>query len=438
MLDLSNILTVTIYSIPSVVKSAPCQTTNEEGELGEPCKIITEFKFFAKDPAAYDSCPIIGNVVCIKTQNLEAKANSPHAILSGIVYNHAHLRYLARVVKPFGGPMESASVMGRLPQLLTFTLLSALVVFFSVALLFPVLAMVVVFMVRIPIIWLTVAFMPLTFIGVVAGEYMSILNPKKIFDVFAKAAFLPVIVAIPFSVGFLMLNVAMSEPNQNLSVDLNLPTGVPLIAGVKDPWQLLWVGMAIAVVWWGAFKALTWDESFAKLVSPIQNAGASFGRFLFKLPLLLPLPLPAPEGSKSPNILQALRVMREPDRTLISPSGELQTTWKNIWGMSGPNLPPDLSRQAQTLATQLQENSRHLNTLTAAMQRVNGATGEDQQRAATTDLKNAVREALREGGVTWNGTSQDLRVLFNDVWRNRLTPDRQRVVPQLNEANLRD
>jgi hypothetical protein len=245
-------------------------------------------------------------------------------------------------------------------------------------------------------------------------------------------------VAIPFSVGFLMLNVAMSEPNQNLSVDLNLPTGVPLIAGVKDPWQLLWVGMAIAVVWWGAFKALTWDESFAKLVSPIQNAGASFGRFLFKLPLLLPLPLPAPEGSKSPNILQALRVMREPDRTLISPSGELQTTWKNIWGMSGPNLPPDLSRQAQTLATQLQENSRHLNTLTAAMQRVNGATGEDQQRAATTDLKNAVREALREGGVTWNGTSQDLRVLFNDVWRNRLTPDRQRVVPQLNEANLRD
>jgi hypothetical protein len=422
ILDLSNVLTATIYSLPSQVKDYPCVGFKADGEK-EACKIISEIQFFKKDPGSPWICPIPSGdgqkvPVCVKYENLNADANSPMAIMGGLIVNYARLQHLAKVVKGSSvgaSPAAGDDAFSRVPGQLTFLLLQAMVTFFSIMLLFPLLAIMVVFFIRIPTIWATVAFMPFMFLGFVAGDKMSFWNPmEKIWKKFLHAAFVPAVVAIPFSIGFLMINVAMrADPSAGAAGKQLLDTfGIPLIGGTKDAWQLLWVGMAMIIIWKGVFDALNFDPDMQTFTAPFQNAGKSMGSFFMKLPLLMPLPIPGmtdTAGNKvRPSAMQVLKVIQNPMATL-APTGKLEGLDK-IWermsgGASGARSPAHVEK----LTAHLRADVTNVNTFNSHINKINDARSTPAEiKTATDQLKNLVKAQL----PGWAGNSKDLEHLL--------------------------
>lgn len=406
VLDLANILTATVYSLPSAI-NVPCVAFDEKGDPDPAgCKIISDFVFFSDLPpggeAAGWKCPLdFGareKIVCIKETTLDPQANTPNAIFGGLVYNHARFKFYQKVVPPgAGNPLAGPAALSRLPQLLTFTLTLSMMLFFSLALLFPLLALTLVLLIRIPVIWLTVAFMPFMFIGFVAGDQMKLFNPMEIWNKFLHAAFIPVVTAIPFAVGFIMLNVAMANPPTGWDPDhpFMRPGIQPLLPGVQNLWQLLWVGMAIAVVWMGAKAAFKMDTLFEKFASPIMNAGASMGRLIMKLPLLTPLPLPG-GGSFTP--LGIARTAANAEHAFIDPMGKFRLPEVLGGGGAGP--------AATRIANQVINTNIH-QTINTEVQRFNAAGNDAAGQTIRDQAMQRIRQEL-QNAATQTGTTLDL------------------------------
>jgi hypothetical protein len=131
--------------------------------------------------------------------------------------------------------------------------------------------------------------MPFMFIGFVAGDIMKV-NAMEIWKKFLSAAFIPAAVAIPFCVGYIMLNATVNlaklPPDTVKGILTERIDGLP---GISSLWQLIWMLIAFGVIWVGTFFALKTDSFFSSLVQPIQNVGKSWATFGAKLPLTMPL-----------------------------------------------------------------------------------------------------------------------------------------------------
>jgi len=412
ILDLSNVLTATVYAIPSEI-GFTCVGTDKLGNVTGNCKIITDFEFFNENPPAGFVCPIKG-VVCVKEEDLSASANTPNSIMGGLIYNHARLRYLGTVLSPpIPVPLAGPTSFSRLPQLISFMLMMGLTMFFSLAMLFPLLALVVVLVVRIPLIWMTVAFMPFMFIGFVAGDTaaMKVFNPMEmIWKKFLHAAFLPTVVAIPISIGFIMLNVAMNNPPAawNPANPLLRHFATPLIPGAANIWQLVWMGMAIAVVWIGARTAFKMDEFFNKIATPFMNAGASLGRLLVKLPLLVPLPLP---GGATP--LSLVKIAANPEAHFISSTGKFQMP--QAFGGAG-----GLTAGAkQSIVNHITINSTVQATLKENVAKINDATVDDTIRnKAFENIRDVFKRISDENKLGIDTTNPNIKDIMRTVSQN--------------------
>src|SRR5206468_2929278 len=99
-------------------------------------------------------------------------------------------------------------------RLIVFLAKMIVVLLIHVALFFPLFAMTVAFFIRIPIIWFTIAFMPFTFFSFVMGNALiEVDTVKEIWHRFVTAAFLPTMVAVPITIGFMMVNAGLSAQN---------------------------------------------------------------------------------------------------------------------------------------------------------------------------------------------------------------------------------
>ncbi|MDO8468299.1 MAG: hypothetical protein Q7S29_00890 [Candidatus Peribacter sp.] len=405
VLDLANILTATVYSIPSAINT-PCVAYDKTGKVDPGgCKVVTDYAFFQKGPGlppGMTSCPVFfdkkDRIICIKEERLDNGANTPNAIMGALVYNHARFKYFEQVVKPpaagpGGGanPLAGPATLSNLPQLLIFTLLMSMMLFFSFALLFPLLALTLVLLIRIPIIWITVAFMPFMFIGFVAGDSgaLKAFNPMEIWNKFLHAAFIPVVSAIPFSIGFIMINVAASAPPPD-NAALTRQMGIPMIPGVANLWQLIWVGMAIAVVWMGAKAAFKIDALFEKFAAPIMSAGGSMGKLMMKLPLLLPLPLP---GGATP--LGALRVAANPEQAFIDPMGKFRMP-EILGGGGGAGA---AAAAATKVTNHVNANVTIQNDLRNQVNAFNGAADDAARQTAFNNIRQKLDEIARRENV---------------------------------------
>lgn len=177
------------------------------------------------------------------------------------------------------------------------------VIFYLIAALLPLLAMTVAFIIRIPIIWLTTAFMPFMFIGFILGDKMGSFNSMAIFKHFVKAAFLPTVVAIPLSVGFIMITAGIKASCKDVDVGALCDSAGMILPGISNLWTLLWSFLAIFVMWAGVFMALKIDENvYGKVGGYFQNIGQNWGKFALKAPLALPI-LPMGAG-KNKSIME--------------------------------------------------------------------------------------------------------------------------------------
>lgn len=327
IIDVANVLTATVYQLPSAVETNDCTYKNEKGEkvpcvaienilLGTKCKkMIADQGGKNTDDGYYGYA---GNTVCAHYEVIgSAKGpgkNTSKGMLNGLVLGYGRLTSLPLVLNPDAGVANAGGKIDKLTSYF-FYLIHVLLITALMAMLFlPLLSMLVVFIIRIPIIWFTIAFMPFMFLGFVAEDKLTPgFNTFEIFKKFVKAAFLPVAVAVPLSIGFILLGslsndacVDVFDAGSALQKTFCFETG-EIISGINNVWAFMWLMMTFLVIWIGFYSALKIDETYVNVTNGIRSFGSNIGQAALKIPLSIPIPTGT---GKSVSINQANSTVR--------------------------------------------------------------------------------------------------------------------------------
>jgi hypothetical protein len=287
ILDIANVTTATIYNLPQIVtagsatvSTAPCVWRDETGTQRE-CIVMTDVIFEGSSATCPTStvAPMDLAIAEVCFTTYDPAANTAFGIINGLVLNHGRLMHLGLIV----GAPPAGGIGTDVRDAMYFGFILAIITFLNFTLIFPIIALAVVMMVRIPVLWLTISFMPFMFIGFLIGDKFIKVNTMSIFSKhFMVAAFLPTLIAIPFSIGFIMLNAfATLYP----AAPAGLAEDFDIVAEVHTWWDMLWILVSFMVIWKGAQWAMKSDEIYAKFTEPVFNAGKNF----LQLPLNAPI-----------------------------------------------------------------------------------------------------------------------------------------------------
>ncbi len=276
-----------------------------------------------------------------------------------------------------------------------------IVLVLHIAILFPLMAMAAAFIIRIPVLWLTMAFMPLVALGYVFESVNDMVKPIQ--DQFIQAILVPIKVAVPFSVAFMMLNIGAASHVA--------PSGFgtlekfPVFSGVSDLWQMLWMCIALFVLWKYSFEALKSDKAgmMGMFTDKIEGFGKQLGEFAYKLPLSMQfIPVPGrTEADGSP-------ARRSPMEFLHAGRNMLQSV--NRLGRP-PNLSESLGlpRTGGTGAT-----APAVKTLTESINKSITAP-------ARTNISVRIEEVIKDGSGTAAQQAERLTKALQDIGRTDLT-----------------
>lgn len=329
--DISQVLTATVFEIPGLLPKIPgvlpggsdCKTKNLAGATVD-CIIVKDWIFFEEtkkitrggttagdgilstDGSTGWYCPL-RPYVCVQLVTWKSKEamsmSTRRRIINGLVVNHARLGTLATVMSMdsiFGAP---SGIVGGATEILTALIRAALVLFIHIGLFFPIAAMVVAFFLRIPILWITMAFMPFAAVGYLLGDIGGKNTWDMIWKRFLSAVFLPAIVGIPLTVGFIMVNAGYSlDPTAPGAVAAGSTIKFPIIAGIDSLYQFIWLIMTFFIMYAGVFAAVKQDEFIGKFVSGIEGMGKTLGNIAYKAPLAVPF-IPTPSGMSIGEVL---------------------------------------------------------------------------------------------------------------------------------------
>jgi hypothetical protein len=380
ILDVANVLTATIYQIPPTIR-VECETTDDDGVPTE-CKYIKRVWLDPKGAKAGgatvpDECfaastpnfKVYGDIVCVEIGPWNDDFNTGHAMLQGLYINHVRVLSVAKVLKdpgPADGSWAGIKELGRFFVHFVFSFI------YLIAALIPIITMAVVFVIRLVMIWITVAFMPFMFVGFVMGDKMGEFNTMNIiFKKFVAAAFLPTAIAIPLVVGFIMINsVSGTCPAADPKFAFMCEDHGMIIPGVKTMWQLMWNFTAIMIMWIGFFSALKIDTIYASVGGMFKGIGENWFKFALKAPLALPI-IPVGKGKQS--VMETLggsatmAAIKDPN-LLISPKGSIDfDDFKKQFGSGAKD-----ARTDETLRTNKELNDK-LKDLTTAINNQGGA-----------------------------------------------------------------
>lgn len=302
VVDFANIMTNVVYGIPSELSASggSCVVPDTKNKTTKPCQIVTNVLYFpeAKKVDAQDTCAAPKSeevaqgcgykchlgMVCIKTEDWNANTAKYKTVIHGLVYNYAKLGDIARLPNT-AAPTASAS---NIRLWLMFIIRQLVSIVIMIALAFPLIALALAFLMRIPIIWVTMAFMPFFFVGwVLEGKIPGADKTKGILNEFLKAAFLPVITALPLCVGFIMMNALASTNWQNLADQL--ASNAPITGGVTTFFDIVWLCMVLGIMWSGTFRALSEGGMAGFAGESIRAVGQSLGKSALMLPAFAPI-----------------------------------------------------------------------------------------------------------------------------------------------------
>lgn len=361
ILDVSNVLTAVIYQIPNLVGSATAGSCildyGPNGVLGGgddvPCKYVYRVMLFpptpeqcgaptnpplkgcpppVDDPTAFPNwgkqfgglvniywyywdyvmkngginIPTVSGLTIV---NHWHPASGAGVILNGLAVNFARMPQLARM--QMNQALNAAGVAKGAAKASTYLQFFIVLVFHTLiaaAVGLLLLAMLGVFIVRIGMIWLCVAFMPFVFVGyAMKGTFgdMGIEGVPNIWKIFTKFAFLPAMVAVPLAVGFTLLSqaplisgFAASDYIGGVGIE-----GLDQFLGINSLHQLLWLAITLGIMWIGTFKVLETSGPIAsKFVGSVKGVGEGalkFGMNTLGYAPILPMPggKPGEKGS---------------------------------------------------------------------------------------------------------------------------------------------
>jgi hypothetical protein len=440
IIDVANVLTATIYQVPAGMQvdgqPVKCEYKDETGAV-VPCKAVTKLKLAAEckkkitdqnsastpstDPDYY--LGYVANFVCVHYDEIGGgvgpSQNTSAGMLNGLVLGYGRLGSLTRVLKPNSGPAAAGTEMERLTSYFFFLMHILLVMSLMMMLFLPLLSMLVVFIIRIPIIWFTVAFMPFMFIGFVADDKITPgFNTFEIFKKFIKAAFLPVALAVPLCIGFILLSTvgtANCATTIGASNPMCLKTGT-IIYGIDDAWSLLWLLMSFFVIWTGFFAAMKIDETYVNVTNGIKNFGSSIGQSALKLPMSIPIPT---GGGKSMTLNQLKNAPRR-----LSANLENQSAGKAIAGAFGGG---GGAGGGKNVAETLNDTNSTTNKLLAKIAQDGGHTTADGKIKDIADFKATIKTQFETNSSEFtnkllaDGVKQsDIDTLKSDVFSNSI------------------
>jgi len=283
--DVSTVLSTMVFNIPSQVGNGQCKMGTED------CIVVSKVLFFEDTADAANLCnassdfatpkPILPGIVTICTLPYSADEHTLRPLVNALMVNYGNMRNLAQVPRGKVGAKDMGAIV-------RFLIRMSIVFVMHVAIAFPLLALVIAFAVRIPMLWLTMAFMPFVALTFVVPQISSMgFDPKKtILENFLFAAFLPALIGLPFAIGFIIMNSGVEFQN--------LPD-TEALTGFKDTNQLIWMIMAMGIIWMGVFMILKKNTIMAGFSGSIESAGKGLGKFAAQVPLSVPI-LPAPGG----------------------------------------------------------------------------------------------------------------------------------------------
>lgn len=334
ILDTANILTGVVYGLPKQAGGSEgfqCTLPPGKKEDGtdatkkEDCKIVSKVELFPNEKRrkvlAGDGKGSTGQgfdctlqFVCYKT---EAWNNAPteergkgayNNILQGLVFNYARLGDMARLPK-IDAPKDTSE---NVELWIKYMIRQLIVIVMHIALAFPLMAMVVAMIMRLPILWGTMAFMPFWFLGWALQGFNvpGAEKTKGILDEFIKAAMLPVTTAVPLTIGFMMMGAVSAAGWTPIGTALTKDAPMTFAGAITSYSQLLWMIMALAVLWKGTFMALSEGGIAGSAGGFFKSIGESVGKMGLMAPLMLPLPVGLKNGKgESMSILGNLRAL---------------------------------------------------------------------------------------------------------------------------------
>ncbi len=312
IIDIAHVTTATVFSIPNVVMSqtnTECKTFDQSD-----CVILTAVKVFPSS-AEVNTCEPLGremaqvaqngagsNCQCLRGRDdteapvcwwlssYDSAESDAYSIVNALAVNYGRLTGLSQVAK-FNPPDN----VGDAPQPkfeTSFFLNLFFSLFFGIAMVFPFVGLAIGLLIRVIVLWATIAFMPFAFLGfAVKGKLGTDVFGMEdyIWKEFLIAAFLPVLVAVPISIGFVMIMAGVQvQPTSQPGIEF----GIPLVSGIDGWWELFWGIAAVMILWTGAFAALKKSKYIAPVVSKIESFGRSVGSVAAKVPLMTPIPTP--------------------------------------------------------------------------------------------------------------------------------------------------
>lgn len=323
IIDIANVLTSTIYSIPNMLPNFTCEMRDDNGNL-VPCKVLLDVLILPSPQAAASYCPAVATpdckcmdgIACYKLGNYSAATqfSGGHAMINGLAVSFARLTALARVPGTVIG--TPGTTRNAITVSLHLVISSILVVLLLMAATLPLVGLALGLLIRMVILWLCIAFMPFAFLGYAINGKLGVPGLPAEYDIwqnFKTAAFLPTVVAIPYCVGFIMLSSVQQIPAPNTGLVFN----VPLINGINSWWGLMWLAAAIGIIYTGAFTALRSNALIGKVTDRVKSFGDSVTAVAMEAPKLIPLPIPGPGGGNM-NLGQALNTPRQIQQAIQS------------------------------------------------------------------------------------------------------------------------
>lgn len=300
VIDFANVLTATIYSLPSALNSS-CSPTGGVGTCKKITKIVPYSSEAGESAAAgtmLNDC-FMGTAgyvlptdsICLKLENLEPSPTKPQSVFQGLLANYAGVMHAGKLPTSVPNATQPA-MLKALAEIGQFFIKVCLNFLLTAAIAFPVIAMTAILLVRLFIMWITIAFMPFAFIGFLVGDKLGEANPMQIWTKFWHNALLPAVMAVPFAIGFIMMNaLAGNNPCPFVGIadleEICKPANLPVL-NMQNWWELIMYLMAIAIIYFGFFAVLKFDSIAAKIGGFVKG----IGDFALKAPLATPIPIP--------------------------------------------------------------------------------------------------------------------------------------------------
>jgi hypothetical protein len=207
----------------------------------------------------------------------------------------------------------SDALKGSSPNIsaLSFNLLFSVIMYLVYGVAYVVLF--VVLLARLVFLWIIIALSPLIAVKIVFSKLP--MGDKDYFNMFIVNAFIPAIIGIPLTIGYIMLG-ALQEASNPITNDFDWTKAFNLeTSGVSDLQTMVIAFGAVAVVWIGVFAAA--EKSIASsVVQSIKGRVTGAGRALARAARFLPI-IPAAGGAKGrASVAQLTSLINAPLRKL--------------------------------------------------------------------------------------------------------------------------